>query len=166
MIKSAFVENTLNQSCCVCYETPSRVYRCNNCRDGVVCIDCHKNISKLDNVEKIIIYVYHCPICRQRGKLEDLDNELLTKYELDHTFILEKIMELNDQNIFEFQMNYESSDDEAEEYSMEEIINDSLLAILPKIDGLTPEKLYSQKLKQLRFIDIIKNVYYLDDLFG
>ena len=60
--KLPYKQNKSSKTCCVCLETPKRVYSCGSCKDGVVCVDCYKKVVKLMNIENLIIFTYRCPI--------------------------------------------------------------------------------------------------------
>ena len=178
--KLCYVDNKVNKTCCVCLETPNKVYCCDKCKDGVVCKDCHRQTAKLENLEDIILFTYRCPICRDFVG-EDLDEELTRKYELDDKFILGKMLKLNRENINNYHNRYreeesgdeyrsEEDEDDTElyedwNYYREQLINDDLMATLPSIHGLTGEDRERQANRQARHIDTINNVYYINDLF-
>ena len=43
--------------CCICLEESSKVTKCSNCVDGIIC---HKCRGKLTSEQQIL-----CPVCRQ-----------------------------------------------------------------------------------------------------
>lgn len=174
-MKEPYKPNKDKKTCCVCMETTDRIYSCDECKDGVVCVDCYKQVAKLINIENLIILSYCCPICRDFSGV-DLDHSSKKQYELDDKLILDKILTFNRENINDYHYrrdmedSYSSDEDDYNDYddgfySREEMINDDLMITLSSVHGLTGEARERQAEKQSREIDVIKNVYYLSDLF-
>ena len=103
--RNPYQVNNLGVDCCICMESKYRVYKCDKCNDGLVCVSCFKNNTKVKNyvyptspsvldAENLMILTYKCPICRDyRG--EDLTEPTRKKYEFTKEEFSDKILNFN-----------------------------------------------------------------------
>ena len=174
--------NIHSLDCCICLETPSRIMKCDKCKDGVVCVSCFKKQTKIENAKcsccnpKILLISYSCPICRNYG-VERIDHHTNTKYEFTDNELLDKIIDyskdeeviiveesIDSEEVSIYNSDEELTDDEEETELLEEYINNSIN--LPSIHSLNGIERQREADRQARFIDIIQNVYTLNILFG
>lgn len=113
--------NNKGIECCICLDSKYRIYKCDKCNDGIVCVKCFKQNTKLQNfvyptsdcicegAENIMLLTYKCPICRDY-RAEDLIEHTRLRYEFTETEFCKKILEFNKKGIKFFEYISEMSD--------------------------------------------------------